>query len=135
MTLSRRAATVYRLVIAASLGLSASPTFADADPVPLNRIAQDMAETLIVDGLGHVPLGQAPVALYKVADFVRTIGEAAVEKEDRTRGADIILMRSDAALIHGLVAQGQGNGPKAEAAKARLRDLRDRLDSQDPGDV
>src|SRR3954447_7818354 len=106
MAVSRRAATAYRLFMAACLGLSASPTFADEDPVPLGKITRETAEDLVVDGLGRVPLGQVPVALYKVADFARTIGEAAVEREDRTRGADIILMRSDAALISGLVAQG-----------------------------
>jgi hypothetical protein len=82
-----------------------------------------------------LPLGYVPVKLYKLADFGRQIGVAAVEKEEETRNGDIVLMRADAALISGLVARGEGNSSKAEAAKQRLRDLRDRLDSQDPGDI
>lgn len=119
-------------LIAAFLAGSAS---AEEGPVPFGKIGRDAAESMIVDGLGKVPLGQIPVAGYKLAMFAKDVGNAAVEKEERTRDGDIMLMRADAALLKGLVAQGEGNGEKAEAAKARLREVRDRLDSQDPGDI
>lgn len=111
------------------------PARAAEDPVPLNKIFRETGESLVVDTLGKLPLGTIPVAIYKVADFGREIGVAAVEKEEKTRDGEVVLMRADAALLKGLVARGEGNSPKAEEAKARLRQLRDQLDSQDPGDI
>lgn len=135
--LKRRAAA--RLLVGALLASVAWVSVARQDPLPINTLAaetaRDVRNSMIVDGLGRMPLGQIPVVLYKVADFSREIGVAAVDKEDRTRDAQIVLLDADAALIQGLVARGEGNSPKAEAAKARLRALGNQLDSGDPGDV
>jgi len=123
----------------ALLVCAACVSASEQDPLPINTIvaetARDVRNSMIVDGLGKIPLGQIPVALYRVADFSREIGVAAVDKEDRTRDAQIVLLDADAALIQGLVARGEGNSAKAEAAKARLRALGKQLDSGDPGDV
>lgn len=104
-------------------------------PIPFNKIAQDTGESLVVEGIGAFPLGRIPVAGYKVVDFVRLVGEAAVEKEALAQRAEIVLMNADAARLKRLVTAREGNGAQAEAVKQRLRAHIDSLDSGDPGRI
>jgi hypothetical protein len=104
-------------------------------PIPFNKIAIEGRDTLIVETLGTLPLGRIPVAGYKVAEFARYVGEAAVEKEDETLRAEVVLMNADAVRLKRLVAAGEGNGAQAKVVKQRLRAHIDRLDSGDPGPI
>lgn len=135
----RRALFVAMLLSAMS---ASAPCFAagagegpGTGPIPFNKIAQDTGESLVVEGIGAFPLGRIPVAGYKAADFVRLIGEAAVEKEALAQRAEIVLMNADAARLKRLVTAGEGNGAQAEAVKQRLRAHVDRLDSGDSGRI
>lgn len=131
----RRALSVAILLSAISVCAPCFAADAEEGPIPFNKIAQDTGESLVVEGIGAFPLGRIPVAGYKVVDFVRLVGEAAVEKEALVQHAEIVLMNADAARLKRLVTAGEGNGAQAEAVKQRLRAHIDHLDSGDPGQI
>lgn len=135
----RRALSIAMLLSAISAAAPCSAADSEEGPekgpIPFNKIAQDTGESLVVEGIGAFPLGRIPVAGYKAADFVRLVGEAAVEKEVLEQRAEIVLMNADAARLKRLVAAGEGNSAQAEAVKQRLRAHIDHLDSGDPGQI
>ena len=104
-----------------------------AGPNPVFKVVRESGEDMVVDALGKVPLGKVPVAIYKVADFGRELGVAATEREDKSLGANIILVNADAALFKGMVARGldTNSDPKAIKAKKRLTLLIEEMDSGD----
>lgn len=123
------------LLFAISAGASCFAAGAEQGPIPFNKIATEGRDTLIVETLGTLPLGRIPVAGYKVVEFARYVGEAAVEKEDDALRAEVVLMNADAARLKRLVAAGEGNGAQAEVVKQSLRAHGRRLDSGDPGPI
>ncbi len=134
-TAARRALSVAILLSAISAGRPCFAAGTEEGPIPFNKIAQNAGESLVVEGIGAFPLGRIPVAGYKVVDFVRLVGEAAVEKEALAQRAEIVLMNADAARLKRLVTAREGNGAQAEAVKQRLRAHIDNLESGDPGRI
>lgn len=128
-----RIAVMLSLLLPVHLCAAATGQVGEQGPIPFNKLTTDAHNTLIVDTLGKMPLGRIPVAGYKLFDYARLVGEAAVEKEDEALRAEVVLMNADAARLKRLVAAGEGNGEAAAEVKRRLRAHGDRLDSGDPG--
>jgi hypothetical protein len=114
------------------------PTPTADEPIPLSRLLLDAAnnrtlaasgkaletfESMTLEGLKATgPAGAAAVVAYKVADLGRALGVAAVDREDRTIGAELVVISSDAALLKRLQIEGRSlnTDPQAIAAKERL---------------
>jgi hypothetical protein len=96
---------------------------ASDEPSPTHAVGREAAEKLVIEGLGLTPLGKPWVATYKVADFARKVGVAAVELETRATEAKLMLISADGALLEGLRARGAdlATDSKAKAALERLR--------------
>lgn len=94
-------------------------------PIPFARIGADFAGDALADAAFHspVPILIVAGATYKVADLAHDLGDAAVDREDRWLGAEMILADDDAKRLKAIgAAGGDLNGDDANAIKARLRD-------------
>ena len=93
--------------------------------------------TAVARGLPKVASGAAfwGVVAYEATDFSLDVGISAVDREDRTLGAKLILINADAAVLKGLRAQGVNlnTDPRALAAKQRLTAERNRLEQTAQG--
>jgi hypothetical protein len=111
--------------ILASVPAAAVGTEDDPAPIPFSRITQDFAGDTVAEAAFHssVPILIVAGATYKLADLAHDIGDAAVNREDRWVGAEMILADDDARRLKEIkIAGGDLNGADANAIKQRLRD-------------
>jgi hypothetical protein len=121
--------------------------------VPYSELAKDVGKDMLVSGLRDFvnheikegalksvvaagleeTIAAGPFTAYKVADLSMDIGLAATERQDKTLGAEMIMVKADAALLRGLHEQGVdlSSDPRAVAAKERLSAI---AETMGPGD-
>jgi hypothetical protein len=116
-----RGAAILCLIISAA---AARAQGSDA-PEPFSRIGLD----LLGDGVANASIrSKHPVLMiagvtYKLADLAHDIGAAAISREDRWLGAELVLVDEDGRRLEEMKHAGIDlNGPDATAVKQRLRD-------------
>jgi hypothetical protein len=121
------------LVIAMlAAGLATTPLTASALQ-PVYQAALDVTEKAVVAGAEVIPGGSVAVVFDKVVNITEQLGEAGLQREDETRGAEMVIANRDAALLKRLTDEGVdlSQNTAAQAARTRLSMIRDDLNSQD----
>lgn len=100
-----------------ALDAANNPTFAKVSKVMLEPF-----ESLVLGGLGAMgPVGATAAGVYKVADVARALGAAATNNEDRTLGAELLAITSDAEFLKARLAQGYDQSSDARTQEVRAR--------------
>jgi hypothetical protein len=98
-----------------------------SEPVPFSSISADMLGDTLSNAAVHSPVGPLIVAgyTYKMANLASDIGGAAIDKEDRFLGAEMIVVNQDCARLRKIGADGGDlNGKEANAIKAELQNTK-----------
>jgi hypothetical protein len=113
-------------------GLAAAPLTAAALQ-PVYQIPLDVTEKALVAGAKVIPGGWVAVGFDKVLDLSAKLGKAGLEREDETRGAEMVIANRDAALLKSLTDNGVDieHNAAAQAARARLSMIGGDLNSHD----
>jgi hypothetical protein len=115
-------ALTYAIFRLASAG---AQTEGDPTSRPYSRIGQDIIGDAVANGAFHSrsPLLIIAGATYKMADLANDIGAAALDHQDHSIGAEILLADENARQLKEIKATGGDlNGVEATAIKQRLHD-------------
>jgi len=120
------ARTVHRALGALAFGLAACAAPALAGELKSwSSIRKDITGAVVADIAFHSPNPWLVMggATYKLADLSLDIGNAAIDRQDRWYGAEMILADKDARRLKKIQATGGDlNGPEANEIKQQLRD-------------
>ena len=123
----RRRASARRFAFAVALATClaiASTAAQDTDsPAPFSRVAKDMVGSVVASIA--IASGQ-PVLVgvgssYKAADVVHDVGKAAIGREDRFRGAELVLATDEARRLRAIIDAGADPNGEAPALRTKLQ--------------
>ena len=119
------------LILALTLAPTSGQTREDSPAFALGRSIAESAALIGAEALW----GKGPVYAYKTWDFMVDVGEAGVGEEDRTLGAQLVMVGDAGQRLKALKAEGRDlrTDPQAIQAKLALNALRTSMSSGEDG--
>jgi hypothetical protein len=119
------------LILALALAPTSGQTREDSPAFALGKSIAESAALIGAEALW----GPGPVYAYKTWDFMVDVGDAGVEEEDRTLGAQLVMVGEAGRRLKDLKAQGRDlrTDPQAIQAKLALNALRTGMSSGEDG--